>query len=60
MLANRARITYDEAQRDRCLVEIALAIGRWHRQAAASGRFLLELLPDPATSLGFLQFELKV
>jgi hypothetical protein len=46
MLANQARITYDEAQRDRCLVEIAAAIGRWHRQAAASSSFLLELLPD--------------
>jgi hypothetical protein len=46
MLGNRARITYDEAQRDLCLVEIASAIGRWHRQAAASGKFLLELLPD--------------
>lgn len=46
MLANRARITYDEAQRDRCLVDIATVIGRWHRQAAASGSFLLELLPD--------------
>jgi hypothetical protein len=46
MPGNRARITYDEAQRDRCLVEIASAIGRWHQQAAASGRFLLEFLPD--------------
>lgn len=46
MLGSRARITYDEAQRDRCLVDIATAIGRWHRQATASKGFLLELLPD--------------
>jgi hypothetical protein len=46
MLANRARITYDEAHRDRCLVEIATVIGRWYQQAAASAGFLLEFLPE--------------
>jgi hypothetical protein len=43
MLGGRARINYGEESRDRCLVELAQAINRWHHLAAA---FELELMPE--------------
>jgi hypothetical protein len=39
-LQGMQRIIYDEQRRDRCLVEIAQAIGRWHRQRSGV-QFLL-------------------
>ena len=42
-LQNQQWILYDETKRDRCLVEIALALGRWHRQRAG---VQFTLLPD--------------
>lgn len=38
---DRQRIEYDEKNRDRCLVELAKAIGQWHRIASVQ----LQLLP---------------
>lgn len=46
MLAGRARINYNEANRALCLVEIAEAIGRWHQQPAS---FDIELMPEDFT-----------
>ena len=43
MLGGRARITYDEQHRDRCLVDLAEAIGGWHRLPRA---FEIELMPE--------------
>jgi hypothetical protein len=39
---DRQRVTYDEAQRDRCLVEIAKAVGAWSREV----HLRLQLLPE--------------
>lgn len=39
---DRQRIEYDESQRDRCLVELAKALGHWHRNR----RVQLQLLPQ--------------
>jgi hypothetical protein len=39
---DRQRLTYDEAARDRCLVDLVAVIGRWHR---AANSVLLQLLP---------------
>jgi hypothetical protein len=43
MLGGRARIAYDEQHRDRCLVDLAEAIGGWHRLPKA---FEIELMPE--------------
>ena len=45
-LGGRARITYDEQHRDRCLVDLAEAIGGWHRRPTA---FEIELMPEDFT-----------
>ncbi len=39
---DRQRINYDESQRDKCLVEVVKAIGRWHRGSTVK----LQLLPE--------------
>jgi hypothetical protein len=39
---DRQRITYNEAERDKCLVEIVKTLGKWH----ASETVELKLLPD--------------
>ena len=38
----RQHVQYDEANRDKCLVEIVKAIGKWHQ----GGVFKLQLLPE--------------
>jgi hypothetical protein len=43
ILGGRARITFDEQHRDRCLVELAQAIGSWHRLPIACQ---IELMPE--------------
>jgi hypothetical protein len=43
LLANRARINYEEATRDRCLLNIAETLSGWHKQL---GTFEIEMLPD--------------
>ena len=40
--SDRQRISYDESQRDKCLVELVKAIGGWHR----GNTIKLQLLPD--------------
>lgn len=42
MQGDRQRITYDEKERDKCLVELVKAIGEWCRSTAAR----LKLLPE--------------
>lgn len=39
---DRQRIEYDEAKRDKCLVEIVKAVGNWHQ----GGTVKLQLLPE--------------
>jgi hypothetical protein len=39
---DRQRITYEEGQRDRCVVELVKTLGRWHRGTAVK----LQLLPE--------------
>jgi hypothetical protein len=43
MLIGRARINYEEKARDRCLVELAQTISRWHHSAAS---FQVDLMPE--------------
>ncbi len=42
ILGDRQRIIYKEKERDRCLVELAKTIGRWHRES----KIKLKLLPE--------------
>ena len=43
MVGALASITYDEQHRDRCLVDLAEAIGGWHRRPTG---FEIELMPE--------------
>jgi len=42
ILGDRHRISYEEKQRDKCLVELVKTVGKWHK----GNRVKLQLLPD--------------
>lgn len=47
IIGDRQRITYNESERDKCIVDIVKTIGKWH----SSNTVKLKLLPDECVQL---------